>query len=152
TRSYQLADQHRQVMVMAPLFEGMSDAGRVIGFLRLRDLIDAVVKPELARGWSVTVYDGTFLVYGPVWAQSGPEAGWVHDDVAQIDGLSLRAEVWPSEDLEKQMKSFGPALVLALGYLLAVIAAGGVYLMQGEPRRPETANAPAVEDHADGAS
>ena len=116
-------------MFVAPIRGGDSTAGTLVGVMRLRDLIDTVVEPELRRGFSVTVYEGPFQVFGPVWAQSGDQGQWARDAVSRVDLLELRVQVWPSEELAERMKSTAPMAVLILGYLLALIVTVIAYVL-----------------------
>lgn len=129
TASVALGDAQREVLFVAPLRSDDRNTGYLIGVMRLRDLVDTVVEPELRRGFSVTVYEGPFQVFGPVWAQSGPEAQWARDAMARVDELALRVQVWPSEELHRKMRSRSPLVILILGYLLALIAAAATYLL-----------------------
>ena len=136
SRSFPLADAHRQILMFAPMLDGERRAGAIVGVIRTRDLLDALVGREIARGYSISVYEGPFLIFGPVWEESGPESEWTSGAEAQVNELGLRFRVWPTPELLKRMGTSGPVAALAFGLVLAALCAVGVHLLQSQAPRP----------------
>jgi sensor domain CHASE-containing protein len=145
-----LADGRRQIMVYAPMFANDRVTGCLIGVMRLRDLLDAVLRPAIVGGFSVSVYEGPYLLFGPVWQESGPEAMWEKDATLQMDDLLWTIQVWPGEEMMKKLESSTPRWVLAFGLFLALLVAAGVDRLQTWKRRALAAEAARREPVAGG--
>jgi hypothetical protein len=141
SRSFPLPDAPRQILICAP----MSDAGRVSGYLigivRARDLIDAVLASEIKDGYSVAIYEDPFLIFGPVWLESGRGGEFGNDASFQIGDLSWRLMVWPSPELLSKLSSAGPPVVLVVGFILAALCSIAVYELDRWKRRALDAEA-----------
>jgi sensor domain CHASE-containing protein len=117
----------REVLVAAPMTLGTERTGTIAATLRVRDLLDASLKRAFVRGLSVTVYEGPYHLFGPVWEKSGPEAQYASDADVIYGQLLWRLQVWPSEELAKKMESPAPLLVLGLGTLIALLVGWNVH-------------------------
>ena len=133
----------REVLVAAPMAAGAARTGTIAATIRVRDLLDASLKRAFVRGLSVTVYEGPYHLFGPVWEKSGPEASYASDADVLYGQLLWRLQVWPSEELAKKMESPAPMLVLGLGTLVALLVGWVVYQagrVMSPNRSPEAAN------------
>jgi sensor domain CHASE-containing protein len=148
TRSLVLPDGTRQLLVCAPLYAGERHAGYLVGVIRLRDFIDAVADPAIAQGYSVSIYEGPFLVFGPPWEGNWPQSDWAQDNTFDHDDLALRIQVWPSEELEKRLRSNGPVAILAFSAWIALMVGVLIYRLQRTRERLETIEAAASGDPA----
>jgi sensor domain CHASE-containing protein len=137
-----LADGRRQILIRAPLFEGSRPIGTVIGVIRLRDLLDELTRPSVLRGFAVAVLEGPYLLFGPVWQDSGPEAGWERDETLQGDGLFWVIQLWPGPELVRRLEARAPAWGLGLGIFLAVVVALGVDRLRARRAQGRSLGAP----------
>src|SRR6185503_12623145 len=94
-----LADGRRQILIETPVRRGAQVTGYVVAVLRLRDVMDDLCRASLKRGYSVAVYEGPFLLFGPVWDEGGDEATWETDAAVRLPGLFWTVQVWPSKEL-----------------------------------------------------
>jgi hypothetical protein len=121
----------------------------MVGVIRLRDLLDELASGEVARGLSVTVYEGPWLLYGPAWEESWPESQWASDAEVAIDDLSLKFQVWPSPEMMADLRSRGPLMVLVVGLVLAVATGVLVERLQRWRRRGGLIHAASGEEEAE---
>ena len=130
-----LASGHRQIVALAPMFAGERPAGYLMGVMRARDLLDVALHQAIVSGYSVTVYEGPYLLYGPTWEQSGPEGQWSRDAELHVGSLGWRIKVWPSAELAARLEGHGASAAVALVALLAIAVPIGIHLAQKAARR-----------------
>lgn len=130
SRSYVFGDGSRQILVRAPMYHVNAPISYLIGVMRPHDLIDALVDPAIRDGYSVSVYEGPYLLFGPDWSSETVGTQWTRE-VEVVNGeLGLRMRIWPSEDLLRQSRSAAPRLMLIGGLLLALVIAVLVWRIQ----------------------
>jgi hypothetical protein len=123
SRSYVFGDGSRQILVRAPMYHINAPISYLIGVMRPRDLIDALVDPAIRDGYAVSVYEGPYLLFGPDWSNETVGTQWTRE-VEVVNGeLGLRMRIWPSEDLLRQVHSRAPRMVLIAGLVLALLMA-----------------------------
>ena len=132
-----LASGERQVLVCAPWIRGGQRSGWVVGLLRLNDLLDAELSGAVRRGYSVSVYEGTALLYGANAAEGGPGVRFAREAAVLRGPLLLRVQVWPAEELASQLESWLPQVFLIMGMLLAFFVSLSLFLGR---RRPTAAS------------
>jgi sensor domain CHASE-containing protein len=122
-----LADGRRELLVWAPM---NSSEGKVIGYLvgviRLRDLLDVALAPGIRRGYAISVYEGPFLLFGPVWQEAGPESDWEKDVSLSMNRLLWTIQAWPSEELMPRLDTWAEEWTLGFGLFLALLVGFGV--------------------------
>jgi hypothetical protein len=123
SRSYVFGDGSRQILVRAPMYHVNAPISYLIGVMRPRDLIDVLVDPAIRDGYSVSVYEGPYLLFGPDWSNESVGTQWTREIEVVNGELALRMRIWPSEDLLRQVHSRAPGLVLIAGFLLALVVA-----------------------------
>jgi hypothetical protein len=115
--------------------------GFMVGVIRMKNLMDAIADPDIARGYVVTLYEGPLLIFGPNRDDDWDHSQWAADAEFQTDELSLRIQVWPSGELERSLRSRGPIAILALGLTLALLMGVILYRMRGWKTRALAAEA-----------
>jgi len=135
TASVALASGGRQVMVCAPVLSRGRAMGYVLVVTRVRDMLDAMLRSALARGYTAAVYEGPYLVYGPVWLEGGPEVQYANDVNVHAGALQWRVRLWPSEETARALESRAPAAILVLGMLTAFLLAALVYVVRAPRAR-----------------
>jgi sensor domain CHASE-containing protein len=138
-------ERGRTVVFSAPLTRDGRSVGTMSAITHERDLIDAIVVPEVRRGFSIAVREGPYRVYGPRASVEGPEAErWSRSTLVQVGELSWAIECWPSVDLLDRLRSYAPPWVLIGGLVAAAILAGLVRSLELARRGVE--QAPAVSN------
>lgn len=135
TRSFPLPDAPRLILLSAPMDDGARITGYQVGVLRAHDVLDALLTDTVQRGFSVQVNEGSYHIYGPIWLESGNEAEWGSEQQLEIGDLDFRVTVWPSPELIRELRSWGPTLALVVGLLLAVFAGIAVHQVDRWKRR-----------------
>ena len=128
TGSVALPSGERQLLVAAPMPGVGAGSDYLAAVVRVHDLLDALASTSLKRGYSVTVYEGPYLLFGPRWDQGGSPAQYARDAAVLADGLALRVQVWPGEELARQLESPAPLIVLGLGVAVAFLTSLSIYL------------------------
>lgn len=136
TPSVALTTGGRQILICAPVRSRGRPTGYVVAVMRVRDLLDALLKPAFARGYSVTVYEGPYLLYGPMWGQGGAEEQYAHDADVRIGALLWRVQLWPSEERARALESWAPVTILVLGLIAALLTSVLVYLVRASRAEP----------------
>ena len=127
TSSLALPSGERELLVAAPLGDSVA-SDYVAAVIRVRDLIDAVSTRSVKRGYSVSVFEGPYLLFGPRWDQGGSPAQYAREAEVRADGLAWRVQVWPDETLVARLASPAPRLVLWLGLALGLLTSLVIYL------------------------
>jgi sensor domain CHASE-containing protein len=140
TRGIQLPDGDRQVLVTAPMWSNHRRVGYLIAAIRMKNLMDAIADPDIARGYSVTISEGALQIFGPALSESdrGTQAA---DSELQVDELALHIQVWPSPDLETKLRSQGPRITLIAGLMIALVMGTLFYRLETWRARALTAEA-----------
>lgn len=133
SRSFPLPDAPRQILFCAPLRQGERVSGYLLGVTRATDLIDALVREPVQRGYSVQVNEGVFHVYGPVWLEGGEESTFGKESELKLGDLEWKVMVWPSAESLGNLRSALVHGVLVMGILLAILV--GVVIDRGGRRR-----------------
>jgi sensor domain CHASE-containing protein len=127
TSSLALPSGERELLVAAPVGDSLR-SDYVAAVIRVRDLIDAVSTGSVRRGYSVSVYEGPYLLFGPRWEQGGPPAQYAREAEVRSGGVAWRVQVWPDETLTARLESPASRLVLWLGVALALLTSLIIYL------------------------
>jgi sensor domain CHASE-containing protein len=137
SRSFPLPEEPRQILLCAPLHDGERLTGYLMGVARATDVIDALVRDVVKRGYSVQVTEGVFQVYGPVWLEGGEESTFGNESELKVGDLDWKVMVWPSTDLLGGLRS--PLLYVMLGFGILLAIAIGVMIDRDERRKRRTA-------------
>jgi sensor domain CHASE-containing protein len=126
SRSFTLPEAPRQLLMCAPLHRGEQVTGYLVGVLRANDVIDALVRGVVQRGYAVAITEASRQVFGPVWLESGDESMWSNETRVSVSDLGWDLNVWPSREHVRELRSIAPTLALALGLVVAVLLGGAV--------------------------
>lgn len=137
--SYLVGDSKRQVMVRALVPHPNAAPDFMIGVARPGDLCDALVGQEIKNGWSIAIYEGPYQIFGPVWADAGPEIRWTREAQVRAGGWALSVRIWPSEELARTMRGPEAMTVFVAGMVLALLIAVLVRRIQVLSRRAAAA-------------
>jgi len=119
--------EHRHVSVVAPMFDGESVNGYLIGVVRVRDLLDESLHQELKNGYSIAVHEGPYLLYGPEPTTEGRDAErFSRFAEVEVEGLKWKVEAWPGRQLTPRLRSPAALVVLVIGVMFGVFAAAVV--------------------------
>ena len=128
-----LVSGERQVLVCAPIIRAARRTGWAVGVLRLNDLLDASLAPNLRRGYSVAVYAGTALLYGANAREGGSGVRFAQEAAVLRGPLLLRVRVWPAEELMGRHLLWFPQALLVMGMLLAFFVSLSLFLGRRHP-------------------
>ncbi len=98
----------------------------LVGVLRARDLLDAVLQRTIRHGFQVAVFDGGNRIFGADEEGAGMEVA--RDTAVQRDAILWRLVVWPADEQMGRYDSWASQAVLGLGMLLAFTASLVVFL------------------------
>ena len=145
----------RELLTVTPVSPGRTGAGFVVGVERERDLLDETLARSVRAGFSVGVYEGADLVYGTRLVDGGPGIDNAREDLAVRDAVAWRIQIWPAQDLSRELDAHAPLWILGLGTLLAFFVSLSIYLWRegadtGADGRPaaDPPHAPAVVEEA----
>lgn len=121
SRSFPLPDAPRQMLLCAPMKQDGKVTGYLVGMLRVNDLVDAMIGDLLERGYSLSVNEGAFHLYGPVWLEGGDESTFGSEGNVRMGDLDWQLTVWPSAESLRDLRSRLPLIALVAGLLLALL-------------------------------
>ncbi len=121
----------RLIVFAAPLLREGTRTGAIGAVARASDLIKAIVEPATRRGYSVSVREGPYHVFGPLASKEGEDAElWQNTVAVRAGDLVWAVDYWPGGEVLDRLRSLGPPLVLLAGLFAAVIAAVMVRSME----------------------
>jgi sensor domain CHASE-containing protein len=135
SRTFVIAEGHRQVLICAPMFAAGRGAGFIVGVLRVRDLVDVVAEGGLARGYTVALFEEPYLIYGATKQETGPEKVWAVDNDIDLGDHAWRVQVWPSAELLEIQRSSNADVARIAGALLGILLGAALYLAQAWRKR-----------------
>jgi len=116
----------RELLVCVP--PPVARAGWLVGVVDVRDVLDEALKRSYRRGFSAAVREPPIRIYGGDFAGSGPGAEFARDDAVVRGPLVWSVQLWPGEELTKELESYGPMAVFLAGMVLAFVTAVLVYV------------------------
>lgn len=153
SRSFPLPGAPRQLLMCAPIHNGDRVTGYLVGVARANDLIDAMARESVERGYSVSVNESSLHVYGPVWLEGGEESSFGNDSRVSVSDLAWDVTVWPSPEELHRLRSAAPRWALALGLALALLLGYTLDRLEAWRRRalavPGESTREAGADHAE---
>jgi sensor domain CHASE-containing protein len=126
------------LLVAVPIGSDGNPGGAILGVIRLRDLFAAILTPDVAPGYAITVADGPEDLFGrdagsPLLAEE-----WGREGEVAISGGSWRVRAWPGPELLARSWSSVPEVMMVVGVLLAILLAWAVHLTQNLRRTLQT--------------
>ena len=132
TQAFKLPDGGQAFMICRPVF-AKGKSGNIlvtVAVFRMDDLLDAILKDDVARGYSIKISEGSEPIY------TRPEKGqlrghhWRHQIEVSFPGTSWIIQVWPGPELLKQIESQLYAVFLLGSALLAFLLVTTIYFSQ----------------------
>lgn len=130
TSSVALSAGGREVLILAPVRGRGRSAGYVVGVLRVRDLLDVMLRRAFARGYTIAVYEGPLQLFGPVWMYGGPEVFYERYVDVGSGELAWQVQLWPSEEKARTLHSTAPTAILVLGLVASFLASVLVFVLR----------------------
>jgi len=122
----------RVLLVFAP-HESGSPRGGLIAAMRADQWVDAILHPNVAAGYALTVTDRGDEVYGRLSADRSYQ-GWEQSLPVGAHGQSWRLHAWPTQEVMDAEGSVLPGLSLAVGLFAAVLLSLAAHLVRAARR------------------
>ncbi|MBI3937525.1 MAG: PAS domain S-box protein [Betaproteobacteria bacterium] len=110
----------RVLMVYVPIFQEVNFNGFIVGVLGVRATLETVLRPTIAPGYAVVVFDGGAEIYRRNRGAGHSASDWSQETTVGLHGLTWRVRVWPQEELIQQRSPL-PRAVLVGGLSLALL-------------------------------
>lgn len=132
TRSINLVQGGNGFQVYVPIFVGEDFRGFIVGVFRVQQLLDTILEGEenVARGYSITVFDGKDEIYSHNVVSRQHEKKWGQETKINFYGVTWRMQICPTPELLAKVQSPLPRAVLIGGLLMAWLLALTVHLIQ----------------------
>ncbi|MEQ8786590.1 MAG: response regulator [Pirellulaceae bacterium] len=132
TRSFDLPENSKGLMVYVPIFRDDTFGGYIVGVFDAGRLLDTVLASQRARGLHVAVFDDETPIYRsrrrePAAPSIGGDAV---DRTVEVRGQLWRLVVSPSEQLLAEEQTMLPEVTLVLGMAMGLLLALAAFFAQ----------------------
>lgn len=132
TRVFRLRDGAQAFMICRPVFAKGKSANILVtvAVFRVDDLLDVILKDDIARGYSIKILEGKEPVYTRLEKGQSRGQHWGHKIEVSFPGASWIIQVWPGPELLKQIESQLYTIFLLGSALLAFLLIATIYFSQ----------------------
>jgi len=130
---FDLPSGNKGIVICAPLLPNGEFAGCVVGIFNLKDLLDAVLRDNLARGYAVSVDDASLPAPAGIYVGSEANAGMpelIRQLTVNPNGAPWTVRVWPTPQLLANERTILPEVTLAAGLLVALLLGAALFEFQ----------------------
>jgi signal transduction histidine kinase/ActR/RegA family two-component response regulator len=134
TRSIDLQQRGRGLLVWAPVFRNDKFSGYILGVFQLQNLLDSILR-DVGPGYLVSVSDGNDQIYqrqGAVLPGKGEPS---EDATVQFQQLTWTVRVWPNPAKPGDAQSILPQVTFVGGLVLAAWLAVTAYMAEAAKLR-----------------
>jgi signal transduction histidine kinase len=129
TRSSDLRQGGRGVMVCLPLVRNGKLSGFLVGVFRYQDLLDSILQ-DVAPDYWVAVSDGDEQIYRRAGATPPRNDAPAQEEDIEFQQLAWHAQVWPASEKSAYRKSVLPQIIFVGGLVMAFWLAVTVYMAE----------------------
>ena len=127
----ELEPGHMGILAVVPIHHQSRFEGWITGVIRLRELLDATLRKDLADGYAMTLAGGGKQFYERSGELPPSGQGRVTELPIHFHGVDWIARVWPRAELLAAQRSHFTEAVLILGILASTLIGLTVHLAQG---------------------
>jgi signal transduction histidine kinase/CheY-like chemotaxis protein len=117
------------LLVCQPVYSASRLIGYLVAVFRDQDFFSSILR-DTTESYSVAVWDGAQLVYGPAVAAEPQDLAWAQNADVHLPQLTLRVQVWPKPGAFSYPLPLLPRVEFIGGILMAGLLAFGVYLAE----------------------
>lgn len=141
SETFELAEGGKGFLACVPLVMRDRFRGWVLGVFDIQVLLGAIFHDQVARWYSIAVFEGKGELYRRDPASDEDGTAWDQETGFSLGGLTWRVRVWPQPEELAESRSFVPYASLLVGLLVAVLLALMVHLAHMARFRARTVEA-----------
>ncbi len=128
------------ILASIPIYPNRELDGFIVGVIRLREFLDATIRPDIAPDYNLTISNHKDEVFYRRGSAEKPNVtSWIVKVPLESHGTEWMITIWPNSKLVAAHQSKNPFVVLTMGCLAAFLLAVSMYLAQNAIIRSQQA-------------